>query len=111
MATFPTLSRKPSAAAGEMVAKGAIEAKFGSGYTQRAYDGINSVKENFSVAFTDITQTEFETVRSFLITKIGVTPFDFVHPTLGVTYSVVCKKFTNTPKGKFYDINLDFEQD
>ena len=50
MATFPTLSRKASTASGEMIAKGAIEAKFG-GYTQRAYDGINTVKENFSITY------------------------------------------------------------
>tara|TARA_R100001443_G_scaffold39039_1_gene52485 strand:- start:19598 stop:20011 length:414 start_codon:yes stop_codon:yes gene_type:complete len=53
---------------------------FGDGYEQRTTFGINSVKEEYNVAFKNRTRGEIENIAGFLKSLKGVTSFVFTVP-------------------------------
>ena len=55
-------------------------ASFGDGYQQRISDGINSVKDLFTVSFTNRTKAEADDIEAFFRDKKGVTSFNFTFP-------------------------------
>lgn len=55
-------------------------AQFGDGYAQRAPDGLNSVREVWSVQFTLRTKAEINAIDDFLRAAKGSTAFDWVTP-------------------------------
>ena len=57
-----------------------LVARFGDGYEQRVADGINSLKENYSISFNNRTKAFIDDVVSFLDAKNGATSFTFTLP-------------------------------
>lgn len=55
-------------------------AQFGDGYQQRIADGINSQKEQYSIAFTNRERIEIDAIAQTLENKKGVTSFTFTVP-------------------------------
>ena len=53
---------------------------FGDGYEQRAVDGINAIKEEFSVSFNNRSKAEIDDIAAFLDSKKGVTKFTLTMP-------------------------------
>ena len=79
-------------------------ASFGDGYEQRLADGINSVKEEFSVSFNTRTKEEIDNIVAYLGSLKGTTKFNFTIPDSNNsgenTVKVVCDNF---------DITYDYE--
>lgn len=75
-----------------------LTAKFGDGYEQRIADGINSLKEEYSLSFNTRTKEEIDNIRLFLNDKKGVGsfPYTYLDSNLSggeVTVQVVCENF------------------
>ena len=80
-----------------------IRARFGDGYEQRTVDGINAIKEEYSVSFKNRTNDFIDDVVAFLDTKEGVTSFTFTLPDSNNTtrtgekdIKVVCENYSTT---------------
>jgi phage-related protein len=93
-------------------------AKFGDGYEQRIANGINSIKETYSVSFRHRTKTVIDDIVDFLDTKAGVTKFDFTVPDTNDTSAsgehtvkVVCDTYsTNFEHDDFYTLTATFRR-
>ena len=79
-------------------------ATFGDGYEQRLADGINSVKEDYSVSFNTRTKSEIDDIVAYFESLKGVTAFNFTIPDSNnsgeTTIKVVCDTF---------DISYDYD--
>ena len=53
---------------------------FGDGYEQRAVDGINVLREEFSLTFSNREKAEIDDIAAFLDDKKGVTKFTLTMP-------------------------------
>ena len=78
---------------------------FGDGYEQRIASGINSLKEEYQVNFTNRQRAEIDAIVETFNIRAGVTKFDFTLPsttqdTAGSaaenTIKVVCTNWTQT---------------
>lgn len=93
-------------------------AKFGDGYEQRVANGINSIKETYSVSFRHRAKADIDDIVDFLDTKAGVTKFAFTVPdtnnttTTGEhTVQVVCDTYdTNFEHDDFYTLTATFRR-
>ena len=98
-------------------------ATFGDGYEQRLADGINSVKETFTVSFARRPKADIDDIIFFLDSKKGVTAFDFTIPDSNVdigsfpdgthetTIKVVCDDFSiSYDYGDFYSASAKFRR-
>lgn len=56
------------------------EAQFGDGYSQRAADGINTLRAVYNVAATAITLVDATTMSDFLDARLGVEAFLWTPP-------------------------------
>ena len=52
-------------------------AEFGDGYEQRIANGINNLKQEFSVSFATRPKAEIDDIIGFFESTNGVTAFDF----------------------------------
>lgn len=90
-------------------------ATFGDGYEQRLVDGINSIKQEFSLTFNTRTREEIDNIGAYFESLKGATSFDFTIPDSNVdssnypdgthetTVKVVCADFNITYDfGDFY---------
>ena len=55
-------------------------ATFGDGYEQRLADGINSIKQEFSVSFNKRPKEEIDDIAGYFNSLKGVTAFNFTIP-------------------------------
>tara|TARA_B100000953_G_scaffold287688_1_gene270129 strand:+ start:489 stop:884 length:396 start_codon:yes stop_codon:yes gene_type:complete len=95
-------------------------ATFGDGYEQRLGDGINSVKETFSVQFQTRTKADIDDIVGYFTSLKGVTAFNFTIPDDNVaaspgpqetTIKVVCDDFDITyDYGDFYSASANFRR-
>ena len=54
-------------------------ATFGDGYEQRVVDGINPLKETFSVTFNNRPIEEIDDIIAFFVSKQGASSFNFTY--------------------------------
>jgi phage-related protein len=54
-----------------------FKAEFGDGYQQRIANGINNLKQEFSVSFATREKAEIDDIIGFFESTNGVTAFDF----------------------------------
>lgn len=66
-------------------------AQFGDGYSQRAGDGINTIKRAWSVTFTRAT-ADIDAIDAFLTARAGVESFDWTPPT-GAAGKWICPEW------------------
>ena len=94
-------------------------ATFGDGYEQRLADGINSVKETFSVSFATRPKADIDDIVGYLDSLKGVTAFSFTIPDSNgseasgteTTIKVVCDGFDITyDYGDFYSASAKFRR-
>lgn len=57
-----------------------LRADFGDGYSQRAADGINAVRDTYTVSWENITRTEANTADAFLRARGGWDAFYWTPP-------------------------------
>ena len=93
-----------------------IVASFGDGYEQRAANGINSLKEEYSVQFNSRQKSEIDNIIDFFDAKKGVTAFNFTVPDTNgtnneATIKVVCFRYnTSFDNSNFYSCNASFRR-
>ena len=73
--------------------------QFGDGYQQRMVEGINPLKETYSVAFSNRSRAEIDDITAFFESKKAVTAFSFTIPDTNSggnerTIKVVCSKWS-----------------
>jgi phage-related protein len=89
---------------------------FGDGYSQRIAQGINSLEQNFNVAFQNRTKAEIDDISTFLDTVKGVTAFNFTYPDTNsagneVTIKVICTTYSTTyANSDFYNLTATFDR-
>lgn len=57
-----------------------VRTQFGDGYSQRAADGINSLRETWKLSWANLTNTEEQTINAFLTARKGVEAFLWKSP-------------------------------
>tara|TARA_R110002072_G_scaffold97748_1_gene215008 strand:- start:506 stop:1087 length:582 start_codon:yes stop_codon:yes gene_type:complete len=62
-------------------------AQFGDGYQQRVADGLNSLKESYTVSFANRGKIVADDIVAFFTTNKGVTSFNFTVPDTNSTSS------------------------
>ena len=78
-----------------------LKVSFGDGYEQRLQDGINNLKETFSISFNNRSNQEIDDIMDFFDSQAGVTAFNFTIPDPDggggeTTIKVVCEDYNQT---------------
>lgn len=78
-----------------------LVATFGDGYEQRLADGINSVRNNFSLTFNNRTIDEIDEIANFLETRLGLNAFNYTFKDTNAageerTVKVLCESYDVT---------------
>jgi len=88
-----------------------IETKYGNGYGQRAADGLNSVKDTWSVTWANLNATEYTTVLTAFDTVKGVDYLTWTAPGDSTSKKFICRKITKRAfAGALYTISAELEQ-
>lgn len=89
---------------------------FGDGYEQRAVNGINNIKEEYTVTFKSRPKVEIDAIMKTLESKNGVLKFDYTYPNSQdnnskTTIKVVCESFSQTyDYDDFYSCSATFRR-
>ena len=57
-----------------------LKANFGDGYSQRAINGLNSARQEWTVVWQQLSETDADTVTDFLDARLGAETFDWTTP-------------------------------
>jgi len=95
-----------------------LTASFGDGYEQRVADGINSVKETYTLSFTNRAKADIDNMVVQLDANKGVTALAFTIPDTNNTsragekdVKVVCVDYsTNYEHDDFYSLTLNLRR-
>jgi len=95
-----------------------LTATFGDGYEQRIADGINSIKETYSLTFRTRPKAIIDDIVVFLDGKKGVSNFTLTLPDTNNTtrtgekdVKVVCDTYSiNYEYGDFYSLNINLRR-
>jgi phage-related protein len=75
-----------------------LEAPFGDGYSQRAADGLNSVRRTWNVVWTARPDADIDSLYDFLVALLGYEKFQWTAPDESTERDWVCKDpITKTP--------------
>tara|TARA_A100001515_G_scaffold138184_2_gene131531 strand:+ start:581 stop:964 length:384 start_codon:yes stop_codon:yes gene_type:complete len=91
-----------------------FKAEFGDGYQQRIANGINNLKQEFSVSFATREKAEIDDIVGFFESTNGVTAFDFTFADTNAsgneeTVKVYVSQFTqNWDYDDFYTLSATF---
>ena len=85
--------------------------QFGSGYSQRAVFGINQDPKVWTLAWSNRSATDANTIEDFLEARAGQEAFDWSPPDDTATYKWICQNWTKTlPYSNLFNINATFVQ-
>tara|TARA_Y100000015_G_scaffold4224_1_gene3821 strand:- start:369 stop:761 length:393 start_codon:yes stop_codon:yes gene_type:complete len=93
-----------------------ILADFGDGYQQRLADGINTLRQEFSIAFASRPKAEIDNLVAFFEGLGAVSKFEFVVDDTtsagnSEVYKVICKEWTQTwDYDDFYTLTANLER-
>ena len=93
-----------------------LKVQFGDGYEQRIQDGINNLKQEFSVTFNNRPTAEIDDIVAFLNNKAGTTAFNFTYPDSNAgggetTIKVVCEDWSQRYSyDDFYSASMKFRR-
>tara|TARA_B100001173_G_scaffold141993_1_gene123249 strand:+ start:496 stop:906 length:411 start_codon:yes stop_codon:yes gene_type:complete len=97
-------------------------ARFGDGYQQRIADGLNTLRDTFTVNFVNRLKAEADDIEAFFRTKKAVTAFSFTYPDSNsgtndsegspvTTIKVVCTQWSQSwSNSGSYSITATFER-
>ena len=91
MSSFPNVP--PDSATVCNVSCRVLSAAFGDGYEQVAADGINSVREEMVVEWTNISVSDYESIVQYLESKAGHTPFSWAPPDTATPKQWTCRQW------------------
>jgi len=78
-ATFGNRTIVPDKGLSKSNAPVIFRAEFGDGYEQRIANGINNLKQEFSVSFATRPKEEIDDIIGFFVCTNGVTAFNFTY--------------------------------
>lgn len=89
--------------------------KLGDGYEQRQVKGINPLMDSYSLTFRGFDDkcgrpNVVKAVRDFLKARMAVESFYWTPSDTGVRALYVCRSWSVTPTGSFYELTATFEQ-
>ena len=93
-----------------------FKAEFGDGYEQRIANGINNLKQEFSINFATRLKADIDDIADFLELKGGVTPFDYTYADSNEsggekTVKVVCDSWDQTWEyAEYYSLSCTFRR-
>lgn len=93
-------------------------ATFGDGYEQRAPDGLNNVKEEYSLTFNNRNKEEIDAIVATFELRKGVTAFDLTIPATNAdgtaaerSVRVVCHSYSHSyDSDNFYSCTATFRR-
>ena len=95
MAIFPDIA--PDYGAQKSSAPVTRKVQFGDGYEQRLTFSLNQNPKSWSLSFVNITETEADTIETFLDARASDNAsFDFTPPGEGSTSKFVCEQWTKS---------------
>lgn len=110
MADLPT-TVKPIVSTNREVKTRHIEANFGDGYSQRAGDGINTIKDKWNVEWTALSQVNFDELNDFFEEKEGYKDFNWTPPGESTSKKFVCKNWNVSHLGaSLFNLSAQFDQ-
>jgi phage-related protein len=83
-----------------------LKAQFGDGYAQRVGDGINNKPRMWALSFSK-TQSDIESILTFLNTEGGVTSFIW-QPPRGASGSWICEEWNNSVNDGYDSLTVQF---
>jgi phage-related protein len=90
--------------------------QFGDGYEQRLANGINNLKQEFSISFATRTKADIDDIVDFFELKGGVTPFNYTYEDSNEsggekTVKVVCDEWQQTWEyAEYYSLSCTFRR-
>ena len=111
MANFPT-SIQPDYGAQKNSAPVVRKVQFGDGYETRLTYGLNQNPKQWSLSFTNITETQSNEIETFLDARAtDHASFDWQPPGSSVTYKWVCESWSKSiPYANRATIQTTFRQ-
>jgi len=107
--TLPNIS--PSYSSQEAVDFKILEADFGDGYSQRAADGLNSKKTEWSIVWENRENADIALLYNFLIDKLGYEAFYWTPPGESVVRKWIARGLEKTPVSVGYStLTTEFEE-
>ena len=116
MATFPTPSTTPSAPDPSYGLKKTsspkvIKVQFGDGYIGRTVFGLNQNLKSYSPTWTNITESEADTISNFLDARRGSESFDWTPPGESSSSKFLCQSWSKTiPYNNVATIRATFQE-
>ena len=110
MATFPSIEADFGATKDN--APNVRTVQFGDGYSARLTYGLNYSPKNWNLTFTNLTETDSDTVETFLDARIADNAsFDWTPPGEGSSSKFICHKWRKSiPFANRATITATFEQ-
>lgn len=108
---FPTFTPPiaPSPGTGFKPEVKLFKAEFGDGYTQRAPNGINHIKETMKLTWQGVEYSDMVAIRDFLEARGGYEPFYYQPRNRSAPVAWTCESWSTTDKSP-WSITADFEQ-
>ena len=95
MATFPSID--PDYGAQKASAPNVRKVQFGDGFESRFTMGINQNPKVWTLSFVNLTETDSDTIETFLDARAGDNAaFDWSPPDESDTYKWVCEEWTKS---------------
>ena len=110
MATFPDID--PDYGAQKNSAPVVRKVQFGDGYETRLTYGLNQNPKQWSLSFVNITETDSDTIETFLDARaVDNASFDWQPPGSSVAYKWVCETWSKSiPYANRATINATFRE-
>ena len=109
MATFPSI--ESSYGLSKTSAPKTNTAAFGSGYSQRTTFGINQNLKKWNLRWENISETDSDTIETFLDARGGTENFDFTAPGESASSKYICSSWNKTiPHPNLATITATFQE-
>ena len=106
-----TLPFEPTRSTNRTVTPRFLRADLGDGYDQRSGDGIQTIKEEWSVTFEALDQTNADTLIAFFEDREGYVNFDWIPFRQSVAKKFICTDFSESfPGNSLTTVTATFQQ-
>lgn len=110
--TFPTTVPSPDFNSKKTVKPRILENDFGDGYTQRAADGLNSLRREWSVSWTNLTTAQKNILIGFFESQLGYKAFLWTAPGDTAVRKWTAREWTEEPvAANIWSITSTFRQE
>ena len=110
MPTFPSIT--PAYGVGKQSNPNTKTVQYGDGYSSRLVFGLNQNLKRYTVRFQNITETDSDTIETFLEARAADgASFDWTPPGSSTQYKWICPRWTKTiPYKNRATLNMVFQQ-